>query len=425
MSDLTDQPDAEPAELAASGPEPAPAGEARRGTPPRLRQVLVLGGLAAVTAGVAGWAILGGDGKPEPPPLPPGAVAVDVWAPYWTLDDTLAETEARLADVREVSPFWFGARGVDQIVVDEHADQAKTEEFLDAVGSTPAQLVPSIRDETEPGQMAAILADPDTREQHIESLLEFADELDATGLDLDYEQFAFADGRDTWATTRPDWVAFVAELAERLHAEGLTLTVSIPPVYDAEQTEASGYWVYDHGAIAAHVDALRIMAYDYSTAEAGPIAPLDWVRQAVAGVSLAVPEEHHGKLVLGVPAYGRNWVLATTGTCPSSAEQITNVSIRSVLDLAARRGGEPVYDPGYGEWTFDYDLTVTEGAVECVQSREVRWVGAEGVAARAEIGRRAGWGGVSLWALGYEDAAAWEALITTAHDPMSVTTEAP
>ena len=82
------------------------------------------------------------------------------------------------------------------------------------------------------------------------------------GIDIDYEQFAFADGRDTWATTRPNWVAFVEELAGALHADGRTLTVSIPPVYDAGQTDSSGFWVYDYGAIVEHVDRIRIMTYD-------------------------------------------------------------------------------------------------------------------------------------------------------------------
>ena len=81
---------------------------------------------------------------------------------------------------------------------------------------------------------------------------------------------------------------------------------------------ASGYWVYDHGAIAEVVDAIRIMAYDYSVANAGPIAPVWWVADAVASISAVVPEEFHDKLVLGVASYGSNWVTSTVGDCPSA-----------------------------------------------------------------------------------------------------------
>ncbi len=385
----------------------------------RRRRLVVLGALAAVAAVLVGWAALRGPGKPAPPPLPPGAVAIDVWAPYWTLSDTVAEVPERLAVVREASPFWYGARGVAEIVVDQHADDDRMDAFIDALAATPAAFVPSIRDEMPAGGMARILADPDTRSAHIDALVAFADELGAAGLDLDYEQFAFADGRSTWATTRPHWTAFVEQLAAALHADGRTLTISIPPVYDDGETDASGYWVYDHGTIAEHVDAIRIMAYDFSVAEAGPIAPLEWVRTVVTGVSAAVPTEYHDRLVLGVPAYGSNWVASTAGSCPADAEGKTTVSVRSVGELAQRRGGVPAYDSVSGEWAFGYELRVDDGSTACVQTRAVRWVGAEGIAARTELARRAGWGGVALWALGYEDAAAWRALVASAHGPMA------
>jgi len=229
----------------------------------------------------------------------------------------------------------------------------------------------------------------------------------------------------------------VTELADALHADDRTLTVSIPPVWGLSERAieaaressdddtvmvpidtADGYWVYDHGAIAPVVDSIRIMAYDYSVTEAGPIAPIWWVADAVASTSAVVPEEYHDKLVLGVGPYGRNWPVATVGECPATAEGRTNVLARSVLDLAARRGGTPVFDPGTAEWSFTYSLTVDDGVTSCVQSRRVHWVDAEGAAARAEVARRAGWGGVSVWALGYEDDEVWQSVLSASRDPL-------
>ena len=390
----------------------------------RDRRRAVLGGLVATAAALGGFALLtAGGGDEAPPPLPPGAVAIDVWAPYWALDDSVPSLDGRLESVREVSPFWYGARGVTEIVLDPNAPVDRTEAFIDVARDSGARFVPSIIDQMPAGGMAAILVDPVTRAQHVESIRSFAEDLDADGIDIDYEQFAFADGASTWETTRPAWVAFVRELSEALRADGRTLTVSIPPVYDVTTTGERGYWVYDHGAIAEHIDALRIMAYDFSTAEPGPIAPLAWVQQAVDGVSLAVPEEHHDKLVLGIPAYGSNWVVSTVGTCPASAEGRTTVTTRTALDLATRRGGAPAFDPVTGEWSFAYALQVTDGAASCTQSRRVHWVDGEGMAARVEIARRAGWGGVSLWALGYDDDAAWAAMVSAARQALPAVTE--
>jgi len=142
------------------------------------------------------------------------------------------------------------------------------------------------------------------------------------------------------------------------------------------------------------------------------------VADAIASTSAVVPEEYHDKLVLGVGPYGRNWSVATVGECPATAEGRTNVFARSVLDLATRRGGAPVFDPGAAEWSFTYSLTVDDGTTSCVQSRRVHWVDAEGAAARAEMARRAGWGGVSVWALGYEDDEVWQSVMNASRDPL-------
>jgi spore germination protein YaaH len=222
-----------------------------------------------------------------------------------------------------------------------------------------------------------------------------------------------------------------------LHADDRTLTVSIPPVWGLAEDviqaarddetvvpidTASGYWVYDHGAIAEVVDAIRIMTYDYSVAEPGPIAPIWWVADAIAGTSAVVPEEYRSKLVLGVASYGSNWVTSTLGDCPTSAEGKTNVTARTVLELAALRGGIPAYDASTAEWSFAYALTVDDAGVSCVQNRVVHWVDAEGAAARTELARRAGWGGVAVWALGYEDDAVWQAIVSASRDPLPAAT---
>ena len=202
-------------------------------------------------------------------------------------------------------------------------------------------------------------------------------------------------------------MTFVGELAERLHEDDRTLTVSIPPVYDAGQTDDSGFWVYDYGAITPLVDAIRIMAYDYSVAESapGPVAPLDWVRRVVAGTTEASGDP--SKLFLGVPLYGRNWVTATSGECPESAPGVETVTNRVVDDLVARRGATPVYDAALGEWTFTYDAEFADATTSCIQSREVFYVDDDGVQQRIQLAVDAGMGGVALFALGYDDQEVW------------------
>ncbi len=358
--------------------------------------------------------------REDPPPPPKPDIPLDAWAPYWTLDASLPEADRRLGSMRDVSPFWFSAVGVTDIIVDPSADAELTEAFLDKARSSTANVVPSIVDAMPAGGMAAVLADPATRAQHVDAIVEFASSGDHDGIDIDYEQFAFADGRETWAATRPNWVAFITELGARLHADGRTLSVSIPPVYDSGQTIDSGYWVYDYGAIAPHVDTIRIMAYDFSVADAGPIAPLAWVETTITGAIEAVGSPD--KLVLGIPAYGRNWPTFVSGVCPADAEGRTSLTTLTVDDLIARRSAMPVYDDATGEWFFEYDLEVTDGVTTCTQTRQVHYVDADGVRARMDLARQYQLNGVSLWALGFDDEGVWDAILPTVTDPSATTT---
>jgi HAD superfamily hydrolase (TIGR01509 family) len=380
--------------------EPEPPAARARG---RRRRRAVAGFVTALALGGAGIAIALQDDDSPPPPAP--AVPLDAWAPYWTLDVTVAELPERIDSIRELSPFWFQATDAATVAVDPHAPADLTEQFMDIAHDAGVAIVPSVVDAMPPGAMAAVLADPTTRTQHVDALVGFVLEGDYAGVDLDYEQFAFADGRDTWATTRPAWVAFVTELADRLHAEGRTLTVSVPPVYDGERTDDSGFWIYDHGAIAAVVDRIRVMAYDFSTTEAGPIAPLDHVRRSVEGTAAVVDDD--SKLVLGIPVYGYNWPIATDGVCPASAEGRTAVTPRSVAELLERRGAAPVRDDTLGEWSFTYELEVSDGTTSCTQTRQVNYVDGDGALERLRIARQERLGGVALWALGYESESAW------------------
>jgi spore germination protein YaaH len=349
----------------------------------------------------------------EPPALRP-VIAIDGWAPYWALDDSAGEISRHAGSMREVSPFWFNVTGVTQIETDKNAAEKLTKKFLK--NTRDAAVVPSIVDKLPAGEMAAILADPVTRQRHVEAIIAFAKAGNYDGIDVNYEQFAFADGRDTWETTRPNWVSFVAELAERLHSDGRTLTVSVPVVYDDGRTSESGYWVYDYGAIVDHVDYIRMMVYDYSVQDPGPIAPLDFVRRSIKGAIEATDRPE--KLVLAVPVYGRNWPVSTAGVCPQadanngiSVPGKTTVTARSVDDLIERRNATPIYDPVTAEWSFEYELEITDGSLTCVQTRRVHYVDANGVRARMDMAIEAELGGVAIWALGFDDDDVWDAIL--------------
>ena len=215
------------------------------------------------------------------------------------------------------------------------------------------------------------------------------------------------------------WIRFVTELGDRLHADGRTLTVSVPYITDTGRTDQSGFWVYDYAGMEPHVDQIRIMAYDYSTAKAGPIAPLSFVEQAIGAAKKAVHDDT--KLVLGVALYGYNWPIATVGTCPADQEGKTSVTQKNIDELIAKRTATPVHDPLTGESSFTYQLEVTDGTATCTQTREVHYVDAEGARQRIDIARRERLGAVALWALGFDGPATWQSIAQLARIPGSTT----
>lgn len=415
---MTHTDDDAPRDATRSPTRPLPRGV--NATTYRLRRSIVLAVALVLVAGVV-WLVVDrgpDDEEPsaaEPPPATPTEqLELHVWTPYWALEHSTPQLELRAENFTEISPFWFQASGVQKIERDPHASPQRARRFLNQAREMGIPLVPSILDALDAGEMAEILSDPQTRTQHVNTIVRFARRGDYDGIDIDYEQFAFADGRDSWEETQPNWVAFIEELSGKLHSDGRTLTVSIPPVFDEECAEENNhlvfidYWVYAYEEIAPLVDSIRVMAYDYSTQDAGPIAPLDWVRCAVEGTSAAAGDP--SKLILGIPVSGYNWPVAVDGNCPDNAPNRTSVSLRSLTDLVARRNATPEWDPELAEYSFQYRLQVEgeDGDTRtCVQTREVHYVDSQGAAMRMEIAKEAGFRGMSLWAFGYEDGSVW------------------
>ena len=398
--------------------------------------------LAALVCGsVAIGAILGADpatAEPRPKPIASG------WLPYWMTSPTKPQAVMSAvgnADLlSEVSPFWYsavkgGANGVQVVLNPNFTNGAANEAWaMDQLRAAGVKVWPAIADGSGAGTMAALLADPTRRAAHVGEIVNLAVSRGYDGIDLDYETFAFTDGRQTWSATQPNWTAFVTELANALHAQGKQLSVTIPgPCSMSGQCgPTSGYWVYNLAGIAPAADRVRIMAYDYSVSGAGAIAPLPWVEAMAAYGASAAP----GKVQIGIPTYGRAWTKKSgskyelSGTCPrssgSSSERkayqsltasasITDAEIPGVLASLGIPPEAVVWDAQSAESTVEYDKSITwtdgQGASQtCVARRVMWWVGPQAVLARAQLVAKYPLAGFALWTIGGEDPAQWQPL---------------
>lgn len=393
-------------------------------------------GATLLVAMIVGASPASADARPKP--------IVSGWLPYWMTTPAkpqgITSTVQNADLISEVSPFWYsavkgGPNGV-QVVLNPNftngtANEAWAMQQLRAAG---LQVWPAIADGSGGGTMAALLADPNRRGVHIAQIVGLVTSKGYDGIDLDYETFAFTDGRASWSATQPNWTAFVTELANALHAQGKQLSVTIPgPCSMTRQCgPTSGYWVYNLPGIAQAADRIRIMAYDYSVSGAGAIAPLPWV-EAMAAYSASVAP---GKVQIGIPTYGRVWTkkaggrFQLSGTCPrsngagaerkayaslTSSSSITDADMPGVLASLGIPPEAVTWDAQSAESTVEFDKSVTwtddQGAVQtCVARRVMWWVGPQAVLARAQLVAKYPLAGLALWTIGGEDPAQWQPL---------------
>jgi len=375
------------------------------------------------------------------------------WVPYWNASDgRVAFTDATATSMfSDVSPFFFSALPDGTIGLVGSATQLNT--TVHEAHIRGLRVLPSITDGTDKLVMAAMLADPVSRAQHIANIVSLTvtyPEID--GVDLDYEGFAFTDGHDSWASTKPLWDAFIWELATALHNNGKLLSVTIPPTWMAAGVE-TGYPVYDQAFIGVYADRIRLMVYDWSVSSPGPISPMSWVNQVIAYSNNALAN-YKSKLQLGIPAYGRNWgrKVYSSEICPDGALSTSSIELEHMQALINAKGATPTRHVESGEMYFSYDTVVTgystvpipapryvpppnvaqqvapasgsglqpalrltppSELLSCTVRHFVYFPDATAIQQHAQAALSAGWSGVVLWALGYETADVYAALANT------------
>ncbi len=381
------------------------AAVARAARRPALAVVAVLAVLAWLLAPAAASATTGRT-APRPPSL-------SGWLPYWATAESVSAVTSHRGLFTEASPFWYALRkdatGTGVTVLDQRLSIGTRASVVATLHGAGVRVIPTITDGTGAHYLAAQLADPRRRAAVVRALVAVVVRDGADGLDLDLEGFAFHDGRASWPTTRPLWVAFVKELSAALGARHRVVTATIP----ASSSGSDGYWVYDPASIAAYVHGIRLMAYDYHVSVAGPVDPLPWVQSVVARAVATVPA---AKVWLGVPAYGRSWVTATSGTCPAGTPLAkTVVTPAQAAGIAASLHLANTWDAATSERTFAYTQTWSGASAagartSCRVTRSVWYDDAASLTIRAALARSTGIAGVFVWTLDDVPASAYPAL---------------
>ena len=338
------------------------------------------------------------------------------WIPYYSMKTSLPATLNNIDLMREVMPFWYTLKynGTTTSITDLYSPanpSVPISQPISTMKSAGLLVIPTITDGTDKSVLANLLATDAGRTNVVKAINDLATQNNFDGIDLDWEGFAFVDGSASWDKTKPNWVSFVKQLSIALHANGKLLSITTPYLLDPASGK-KGYYVYGWADIASAIDRLRIMTYDYSVANPGPIGPLAWTESTIKYAVSVMPAS---KVFVGLAGYGRDWVTKVDGICPADVAKTVVAGAKAATfimsnaaNLAAGYGAQITYNDAFQEATFTYQKTYNGNtasglATSCIATRVAWYQDSRAYQARAQLVAKYRLGGLAAWTIGFED----------------------
>jgi spore germination protein YaaH len=306
--------------------------------------------------------------------LPGHAYRMAIWVPPWDAN-ALTTIQRQAGNLDESNPVWYTLSATGVITKNWNAENPTLRAAL-----TGTRLLPTIQNYVNGSFDGALLgrlvATGAAREAHAEAIRSLVVTNAFDGIDLDYESIS--------AANKDNYSLFVTLLAEKLHAAGKQLSITVP-AKDRDSATWNGPGGTDYAAIGRVADSVKVMAYDYhwDGSDPGALTPLAWLD---AVVTYAKGKMTPSKVLIGLPWYGYDW----QGT------DAKTMSYAGALAIAQSKGITPVRDAN-GEMTFAYD------------GRTVFYQDAQSFQLKADaiLKKHPTIGGFTAWAVGTEDPETW------------------
>lgn len=377
---------------ASTAPHGAPSVPRR----PRRRFPLLLVIILLLAVGLGGFAA----GRRSAPATPGGrllwlrsylnlpadrtAPADGFWvAGYWLGDDSgsLQTAQAQVGRMDQLVLFGYGfdkegnVTGADQELLRGITGRAKRVILFGNMG--PSGFDKNVAH--------AILTNSSAQERAIRGILSKAQQLDAGGVQIDFEMIPDAD--------RDAYTAFLGRLKDELRPHGQTLSVAVA----AKTYDARDGWggATDYAAVGRVVDYVYLMAYDehWQGGEPGPVASLGWVERVVRYAIGVIPSQ---KVVLGLPLYGYEWSAEPgAGAATNKAYGPGRMERRT-----AQYGGQAQWSAEAGE---------VKAVFQTEDGQRVAWYpDRRSLEAKLRLAYQYNLKGVAFWRLGLEPDEWWE-----------------
>ncbi|SHI58685.1 LysM peptidoglycan-binding domain-containing protein [Lutispora thermophila] len=235
---------------------------------------------------------------------------------------------------------------------------------------------------------SAFLSNVEVQERQLANIVNTMRQKGYQGLNIDFEY--------VYPRDREKYNAFLRRAADRMHANGFSISTALAPKVRADQIGLL-YEAHDYPVHGQLTDFVVLMTYEWGWAGGEPwaIAPINQVKRVLDYAVSVIPRN---KIMMGIPLYGRDWKIPwVQGTTAST------VSYMDAIRRAYQYGAEIQYNEEYQSPFFRY--TDTSG-----QQHEVWFEDARSYQAKYDVIKQYGLRGASYWALNLQSIPNWPVL---------------
>lgn len=259
------------------------------------KKLLIVGFLLLVIAQFIPARSLSNNNTPEQklPEFQPKDIEVYGWTAWWDEENTFKSLVIAIDYIDGFSPTLYHIEpdgSLGELVVDNR------EELLGLAREYNFDITPVIGDDFDSERVDLLLYDKQIQDDFIKRLVEEAEKENFKGWDVNIES---VDEND-----REVFSSFIKNLADTLHQNGLTLTVTL--FARGEEETFTGALAHDYEEVGKSADRVQLMLYGYHNDETDPgaQAPLSWYREVLGYVVRKIPRE---KVVIGLSTHGFDW----------------------------------------------------------------------------------------------------------------------
>lgn len=331
----------------------------------------------------------------------PNSIYISSWLANYDLQRGYDSFINHIGVFDEINPVWYNLNpsyfttGQSPIL---GGDQSA---LLSTARGSGVKVLPTIQNfgtsNFDPVVIHQIIANSTSRTKHVSEIVALVLDRGFDGIDIDYENL--------YASDKALFSAFVSELGQALAGHGKLLSVTV--YAKTTGTESwNGPGAQDWPELVKYADTLKVMVYDYHWASfhAGPICPVDWLRDVLAYAG-KVPGIA-GKVMIGLPFYGIDWPAGAGGRemMYTEAMNLVNQGITSSISRSNVDHSSNPYCGSYFE-NVEPHFTYTKNNV----IRTVYFQDAFALQQRIAIINqyRDIVKGITFWRLGGDDPAGW------------------